>query len=159
MVMLTATMLVQIEDEFRRRIDIDQMLVSIFRAPITRQNIRYQMKRLVEREERSREREEEGKSRQLEIVTILVRQRQRQHGGGKVVVYCQSVSQTKQLAELLQCDAYHHYIADKQAKMQPFQQGRQSIMVSISAFSMGVDISDIRVIVYVDEPRSLLNYA
>ena len=158
-VMLTATMPVQMEDEFRRRMGIDQVPVSIFRAPTTRRNIRYRVKRLAEREGGRRGRGGEGKSQWLEAVAALVRQRQRQHGGGKVVVYCQSVPQTKQLAELLQCDAYHHHAPDKPAKMQAFQQGRQSIMVSTSAFGMGVDISDIRVIVHVDEPRSLLDYA
>ena len=160
-VMLTATMPVQMEDEFRRRIGIDQVPVSIFRAPTTRRNIRYRMKRLAEREGGRRGRPRRGgkESDGWRQWRRWCDTRQRQHGGGKVVVYCQSVPQTKQLAELLQCDAYHHHAPDKPAKMQAFQQGRQSIMVSTSAFGMGVDISDIRVIVHVDEPRSLLDYA
>jgi superfamily II DNA helicase RecQ len=76
-----------------------------------------------------------------------------------VVVYCQTVPQTKTLATLLQCDAYHHHAADKDIKMRAFQSGEQSLIVSTSAFGMGVDISNIRVIIHIDEPRSLLDYA
>ena len=67
--------------------------------------------------------------------------------------------QTKKLAGLLEYNAYHHYAADKEIKIRAFQLGEKSLIVSTSAFGMGVNISNIRVIIYVDEPRSLLNYA
>ncbi|TKA23825.1 hypothetical protein B0A49_13972, partial [Cryomyces minteri] len=37
--------------------------------------------------------------------------------------------------------------------------GKQRIIVATSALGMGVDIADIRVIIHVDRPRTLLDYA
>ncbi|EXJ76824.1 hypothetical protein A1O3_10531, partial [Capronia epimyces CBS 606.96] len=88
----------------------------------------------------------------------FIRQQVQRHSPGKAVVYCATVPQTKALAALLQCDAYHHHATDKDIKMEAFQSGEQSMIVSTSAFGMGVDIRDIRVIIHVDEPRSLLDY-
>ena len=168
MLMLTATMPMQIEDEFRRRMGIDQVGIRIFRSRTTRSNIRYGVQRLAPagragRGKAGRESGEAGTGSRgdawFDAVAALIQQKQRQHDGGKVVVYCQSVPHTKRLAALLQCDAYHHHALDKQIKMEAFRQGRQRVIVSTSAFGMGVDIYDIRAIVHVDEPRSLLDYA
>jgi superfamily II DNA helicase RecQ len=166
--MLTATMPVHMEDEFRRRMGIVDVAVSTFRDRTTRKNIAYRIHRLrstkkggskPKRSQRSPpDSEEVSASAQMETVADFVRQQGRRYPDGKVVVYCQTVPQTKALAALLECDAYHHHAGDKDIKMRAFQSGEKSLMVSTSAFGMGVDISDIRVIIHVDEPRSLLDY-
>ncbi|KIW33129.1 uncharacterized protein PV07_04620 [Cladophialophora immunda] len=94
----------------------------------------------------------------METIAHFVRQQVRRHPHSKVVVYCQTVPQTKALAALLAYDAYHHHAADKDIKMGAFQSGATSLIVSTSAFGIGVDIRDIRVIIHMDEPRLLLDY-
>jgi superfamily II DNA helicase RecQ len=167
MLMLTATMPVHMEDEFRRRMGIVDVAVSSFRDATTRKNIAYRVHRFrgsttsSTGKERKKENKNQnrGAQQQEEIMAHFVRQQVRESPGGKVVVYCQTVPQTKTLAALLECDAYHHHAADKDVKIRAFQSGEKSLIVSTSAFGMGVDISNIRVIIHIDEPRSLLDYA
>lgn len=169
-VMLTATMPVSMEDESRRRMGIQDVAVSAFRDITTRKNIAYRIHRLrsssrssttPKRERKHRvkgNREVEAVSSELEAMADFIRRQVQRHSPGKAVVYCQTVPQTKALAALLECDAYHHHAADKDIKIKAFQSGGKPLMVSTSAFGMGVDISDIRVIIHIDEPRSLLDY-
>ena len=42
--------------------------------------------------------------------------------------------------------------------MRLFREGCTTVIVSTSVFGMGVDIKDIRTIIYVDEPRLLMEY-
>ncbi len=77
---------------------------------------------------------------------------------GKAMIYCNMVNMTKDLAKVLNCWAFYHDVEEKMQILQWFCiEGR--MMVTMSAFSMGIDIADIRLIVHIGWLCTLLNYA
>jgi RecQ family ATP-dependent DNA helicase len=150
MVMLTATLPPSEEDELFRRMYVERDQVALFRAETARTNVAYQVVRI----------DEAAKKKEVEeMVLSIVRQKLRKHKTGKVVVYGNSVPKVKELAKQLGCDAYHHKAVGKASMLQAFAAGNKRVIVATSALGMGVDIPDIRCIVHVDWPFTVLDYA
>ena len=81
-----------------------------------------------------------------------------EYPSGKAVVYYNAIRQTIDLAEALDCHTFYYTATDKIIVLQWFRsEGR--IIVATSAFRMGIDITDIRLIVHIGWPRTLLDYA
>ena len=150
MVLLTATLPPCEEDTLFKRMSWIREEVSVFRAATSRSNIQYSV---VQAQGRSKQ----DRSAQL---TALVEQQLQQ--GGKVVVYSNSRAEVQRITEagLFVCEAFHSQIAvqRKHEVLDKFRAGQTRVLVATSAFGMGVDITDIRLIVHVDEPRCLLDY-
>ncbi|KAI0568208.1 RecQ Superfamily II DNA helicase, partial [Pyrenophora tritici-repentis] len=89
----------------------------------------------------------------------MVQQKVRKYKSGKIVVYGNSVPKVKGLAEKLKCHAYHHHAVGKASMLEEFMGGKQRVIVATSALGMGVDVPDIRCIVHMDWPFSVLDYA
>jgi superfamily II DNA/RNA helicase len=122
----------------------------LFRAETARTNVAYQVIKVCKAAEK----------KELEdIVLRMVRQKLRKYKTGKVVVYGNSVPKVKALAKQLGCDAYHHKAVGKASMLQAFTAGNQQVIVATSALGMGVDIPDIRCIVHIDWPFTVLDYA
>ncbi|TKA32264.1 hypothetical protein B0A49_13950, partial [Cryomyces minteri] len=150
MVLLTATLPPSEEEELWRRMYYEKEQVKVFRARTARVNVGY---RVIDVSGVGRQAEKEG------FVLKLIKARFEGCGTGKVVVYCNTVGRVKRFAEELGCDAYHHHAIGKDSILNDFTEGKQRIIVATRALGMGVDIPDIRVIVHVDRPRTLLDYA
>jgi len=75
----------------------------------------------------------------------------------KMVVYCNIVNMIKNLAQVLNCWAFYHDAEKKMWILQWFCIKRQ-IIVTMSAFSMKIDIIDIWLIIYIGWLCTLLNY-
>ena len=74
------------------------------------------------------------------------------------MVYYNAVQQTIDLAEVLDCYIFYYTAIDKIIVLQWFRsEGR--IIIATSAFRIRIDITDIRLIVYISWPRTLLDYA
>jgi superfamily II DNA helicase RecQ len=80
-------------------------------------------------------------------------------GGGKVVIYANTVRQAQVIAEMFGCEAYHSKQVDRAGVLERFIQGTTDVITATNALGMGVDISDIRVIFHIGTPRMLLDYA
>lgn len=76
-----------------------------------------------------------------------------------MVVYSNTVGRVKRIAQELGCNAYYHDAVGKASMLEEFIEGKQQVIVATSALGMGVDIPDIRCIIHVDRPRTLLDYA
>jgi hypothetical protein len=122
----------------------------MFRADTARTNVAYRVIR-VGKAIKKKEVEE--------MVLGVVRQKTRKYRTGKIVVYGNSVPKVKELAKKLGCHAYHHHAIGKAGMLEDFIGGKQRIIVATSALGMGVDIADIRCIVHMDWPFSILDYA
>lgn len=94
-----------------------------------------------------------------EPVLAFIRQRIRQAGQGKVIVYANTIRQVIELAQELECEAYYSQQIDKPSILQRFIQSQTQVITATSALGMGVDIPDIRCIIHVGMPRTLLDYA
>ena len=150
MVLLTATLPPSEEEELYRRMYFKKEQVRVFRARTARKNVAY---RVVDISGMGRRGDKE------EVVLGLIERQFRKYAAGKVVVYGNTVRKVKGMAEALGCDAYHHDAIGKERMLEDFRGGRQRMIVATSALGMGVDIPDIRCIVHVDRPRTLLDYA
>ncbi|GES66460.1 DEAD/DEAH box helicase [Aspergillus terreus] len=69
------------------------------------------------------------------------------------------ISQVVALAEQIGCEAYTSQAINRSRILARFVNGQRPIITATSALSIGVDILDIRLIIYVDTPRTLLDYA
>jgi superfamily II DNA helicase RecQ len=150
MVLLTATLPPSEEDELYRRMHFERDQVKMFRADTARTNIAYRVVRVGK----------EAKRQEVErMVLDMVRKKQRKYRTGKVVVYGNSVPKIKALAKKLGCNAYHHDAIGKASMLAGFMADKQRVIAATSALGMGVDIPDIRCIVHIDWPFSVLDYA
>ena len=150
MVLLTATLPPSEEEELYRRMHFEKGQVRTFRARTARKNVAY---RVVDTSGMG------GRGDKEKAVLGLIEERFQKHAAGKVVVYGSTVRKVKRIAEALGCDAYHHDAEGKDRMLEDFRAGRRRMIVATSALGMGVDIPDIRCIVHVDRPRTLLDYA
>jgi RecQ family ATP-dependent DNA helicase len=150
MVLLTATLPPSEEEELYRRMHFERDQVKIFRADTTRKNIAY---RVVTIGKKARQKEAD------QVVLRIVQQKQQQYPTGKMIVYGNDVAKVKRIAAKLGCHAYHSKATGKAGKLQDFMDGQHQVIVATSALGMGVDIPDIRCVVHMDWPFSMLDYA
>jgi superfamily II DNA helicase RecQ len=149
-VMLTAMLPPGKEEELFRRMHLDREQVKVFRARTTRTNVAYRVVQV----DKALKREEVE-----EVVVKMARRKIRQYKTGKIVIYGNSVAKVKKLAEQLRCNAYYHDVVGKASMLADFIARKQRVIVATSALGMGVDIPDIRCIIHIDWPRTILDYA
>lgn len=149
MVLLTATLPPSEEDELYRRMHFDRGRVKQFRARTTRVNVAYRVVQV----EGARGREQE------EAVVDFIREKTERVQSGRVVVYGNTVGKVQRIAQALGCTAYYHEAIGKASMLKEFMEGERGVIVATSALGMGVDIPDIRCIIHVDRPRTILDYA
>ena len=149
-VLLTATLPPSEEDKLYQRMHFNRDQVKMFRARTARVNVAYRVVRVgggVRREA------------QEKVVLELINKKVRRVKTGKVVVYGNTVGRVKKIAQALGYDAYYHDTISKASMLAEFMEGKQRVIVATSALGIGVDIPDIRCIIHVDRPRTLLDYA
>ena len=122
----------------------------MFRQPTTRTNVAYQTIKI----------SRSAKKKDVKsIVVKVVRQRMRKYRIGKLIVYGNSKLKVKALAEQLDCHAYYADAVGKASMLAEFIAGKQRVIVATSALEIGVDILDVRCIIYINWPFTMLNYA
>ncbi len=84
---------------------------------------------------------------------------------GKTVIFCRSRARTEQLSRFLQAEGYdacfYHAGMDRNSRdemQRRFQDGRCQILTATTAFGMGVDIPDIRLVIHDYLPDNLIDY-
>jgi len=75
-----------------------------------------------------------------------------------VIVYGQTKSQVQASSREFGCEAYHSEAVDRAGVMQRFQDGLHRVIAATSALGMGIDIPDIRCVIHIGRPRTLLEY-
>ncbi|CAI7613116.1 unnamed protein product [Penicillium viridicatum] len=155
MVYLTATLPPNNKDKLFRRIGTQRKDVHLFRDRTSRPNITYHIYRPVV------ERQYQYGNRYTQAPEIIdfIQQKVRDSLPGKVLVYANSVSAVNILTDILECDVYHGSQNTKTAILERFRTGKTSVITATSALGMGVNIPDIRCIIHIRAPHSLLEYA
>lgn len=150
MVMLSATLPPSLESRLWKQMHFQADEVKLFRTSTVQSNIAYQVHLLTSN----------ILPEQEIIVVETVRRLIQQYKPGKVIVYCNTVAKTLRLAKALNCLTYYHDL-DDQSKLNALHHIKDEglVIVATSAFGMGIDIPNIRAIVHVDKPRTLLDYA
>ncbi len=118
---------------------------KVFRKSFARPNISYVVRYTENKSER--------------LMTVL------NNTSGSAIVYVRSRRRTREIADLLNAagvaaDFYHAGLApeDKDLKQQAWKEGRRRVMVATNAFGMGIDKSDVRVVIHYDLPSSIEEY-
>jgi hypothetical protein len=93
-----------------------------------------------------------------EAVVAFIQDRIRRAAGGKVIIYANIIGQVTTMARVLGCEAYYSDQLDKAGVLDRFM-GTSTVIAATSALGMGVDIPNIRSIVHIGTPRTLLDYA
>jgi ATP-dependent DNA helicase RecQ len=86
-------------------------------------------------------------------------------GAGRAIIYCSTRKKTEMVADALRSAGFpaQHYHAGRTALARErahdaFSAGRARVLVATNAFGMGIDYSDVRVIVHFQTPGSLEAY-
>ncbi|KAH2209939.1 hypothetical protein KXW71_007305, partial [Aspergillus fumigatus] len=154
MVWLTATLPPSMEAELCRWMKHDQAAVTIYRAQTSRSNVAYRVWRP----------DMTGVGRgpyewiESEAVVAFIQDRIRWAAGGKVIIYANIIGQVTAMARVLGCEAYYSEQLDKAGVLVRFM-GASPVIAATSALGMGVDIPNIRSIIHIGTPRTLLDYA
>jgi len=84
---------------------------------------------------------------------------------GSSIIYCRNRRQTKNVTDLLQlqnisADFYHAGLAqdERSNKQNKWINNETRVMVCTNAFGMGIDKSDVRIVIHYDTPDCLENY-
>lgn len=79
--------------------------------------------------------------------------RLKKHPKRKAIVYCNTVKRVKKLTKYLrkkglQVESFYGACADKAGRLKRFAAGEVNVMVATNAFGLGVNISDIRLVIH-----------
>lgn len=155
LILLTATLPPSAEDRLWRQIRCKRSQVEFYRGRTSRPNIAYRVWRP------ALECGFEGPNRWIQMPCVIefVRQQIQRVPAGRVIVYGSTKTHVGILADLLQCDAFYGNQDDKAGIIERFRHGNTRVIVATSALGMGIDIPDIRCVIHLGWPRTMLDYA
>lgn len=140
---LTATATSEVVDDIQLQLRFKEK--NVFRMSFERKNLAYVVRKTDDR--------------YSELVHIL------QSVAGSAIVYVRSRRRTKETAEFLiangiSATSYHAGLepGTKDARQEEWQRGGVRVMVATTAFGMGIDKADVRLVVHIDVPSSIEEY-
>lgn len=140
---LTATATPEVRDDIMEKLAFPEP--RVFQKSFARSNLSYSV---------LQEEDKEGR-----LVKIL------QSVAGTAIVYVRSRKRTQQISDWLckyqiNADYYHAGISNelRSRKQEAWIQNKTRVMVATNAFGMGIDKSDVRLVVHIDLPETLEAY-
>jgi RecQ family ATP-dependent DNA helicase len=157
MIYLTATLPPTAENQLFQRLRTSREKVHLFRARTHRMNVAYRLWQptVPNKYANSYDWVENPEIRRF-IRDRITRARAQT---GRVVIYGPTTKTVEKLAQLVECEAYHSRTIDRNGVLARFQADTTGVVAATSALGMGVDIPNIRSIIHIGLPRSLLDYA
>ena len=101
--------------------------------------------------------EKKAKKQKKELIKLLKRKK-KAYWKRKMIIYYLSVRNCKKLTEKLNCKTFYHNTGNKKKILKKFVNGKQQIIIVTSVFGMKIDIVDIKIIVYTNELKMMLDY-
>ena len=142
---LTATATPEVIEDIQRQLDFHRPESNVFRMSYERKNLAYIVRRATDKDE--------------QLLHIL------QSVEGCAIVYVRSRKRTKEIADLLIQNGITalNYNAGLDAEVrderqEQWQNDQVRVMVATNAFGMGIDKSDVRLVIHMDCPDSLEAY-
>ncbi len=142
---LTATATPEVIEDIQRQLDFQRPESNVFRMSYERKNLAYIVRRATDKDE--------------QLLHIL------QSVEGCAIVYVRSRKRTKEIADLLNQNGITalNYNAGLDAEVrderqEQWQNDQVRVMVATNAFGMGIDKSDVRLVIHMDCPDSLEAY-
>ena len=142
---LTATATPEVIEDIQRQLDFQRPESNVFHMSYERKNLAYIVRRATDKDE--------------QLLHIL------QSVDGCAIVYVRSRKRTKEIADLLNQNGITalNYNAGLDAEVrderqEQWQNDQVRVMVATNAFGMGIDKSDVRLVIHMDCPDSLEAY-
>jgi superfamily II DNA helicase RecQ len=146
---LTATLPPSDEQQFCEAVGVPEADMTLFREETSRRNVAYKVM-------------EYEKGTLYEAIKELVERKKEQYPEtDKVVVYCRTIEQTKELAEVLQCRAYYREVGTEEQKgetLTELTEGQERVFTATNALGLGVDAPSIRTVIHTSIPFKLKQY-
>ncbi len=152
LVYLTATLMPSEEREFIRLMGLPaKEKIQWFRARTERKNVTYRVVAC-------------DRKRETQTLLELVARKKAQYGkDGKIIVYCETVEQTEELANELGAACFHRNAGSKEDKSGILRELKaydgQQVFTATNALGLGVDAPTIRVVIHVGRVRRLRDYS
>lgn len=140
-VLLTATLPPAVEPSLWQNLGFHGLPHHTLRTATTRLNIRYEVV-----------------TRTARTVLDFLRTQIARVTRGRVVVYGQTIRTIESIGSQLECPVYHATHPRKDRHLAQFFSGQRRTIVASSALGLGIDLPDVRLVVHVDPPRTLLDY-
>ena len=164
MVYLTAILPLNKEKEFFELINMRPEDMTMIRTSTTRSNIAYSMQMVAVITPK-----EASEAVTIRVREILDQKLEEYPWPAKMIIYCNIVMATDALATALNCNAYHRDIDTRDGKaerlrawisgMERERYGRGQVIIATNALGLGIDVPDIRVVIYVEIPFEMADYA
>jgi ATP-dependent DNA helicase RecQ len=150
-VALTATATAQCREDIYRQLAIEPSEIQLFHEGIDRPNLQIQVQQVWDEDQKMKT-----------IVDTIASAKFR---GGSVIIYFSLIKTLQRFSELLlgrQIDhvCYHGDLprAQRRRVQQDFMEGSRELALATPAFGMGIDKSDIRVVIHAETPGSIESY-
>ncbi|KAK3344543.1 P-loop containing nucleoside triphosphate hydrolase protein [Lasiosphaeria hispida] len=136
------------EAEFFTTLHLPRHQATIVRQYTTRHNISYIIHQAMSEEEVDK------------VVIQAMESRLAISPREKIILYCQRVDHTEEVAQLLGYSAYHGKVTEAKEKSQIIQQwlDHRGPIVATNALGAGIDIPDIQTTIHIGLPRSLHDF-
>ncbi|KLP03469.1 Uncharacterized protein Y057_10530 [Fusarium fujikuroi] len=164
MVYLTATLPPSKEGEFFELINARPEDVTMIRTSTSRANVVYSVQTLV-----AATVEQATEAVTTKVREVLDQKLEEYPWPAKMIVYCNTVVATDALATELNCDAYHRDVDTRDGKAERLRAwmsglereryGGGRVIVATNALGLGIDVPDIRVVMHVEMPFEMADYA
>jgi len=69
--------------------------------------------------------------------------------GEKILIFCSSITEVKEIAEFLKCASYYSGFPTKDKALLDWKEGRETVMVSTTGLGAGMNIRGVRVVIHV----------
>ncbi|NOY94745.1 MAG: RecQ family ATP-dependent DNA helicase [Deltaproteobacteria bacterium] len=152
MMAVTATATARVLEELIRRLGLREP--AVVRGDFRRPNLAFSVEHIATHDARTER-----------LVTLLEQAGLREPRSGKAIVYCATRKHTETVAAALKSRGFsaRHYHAgrskdERERAQRAFGAGRLRVLVATSAFGMGIDFPDVRVVAHYQTPGSVEAY-
>lgn len=147
-VFLTATLALEDQEEFLRRMQLVPAQVRWFRMRTTRKNIKYWVNDVYSIED------EEAAACEMVWAGLEA------YESGRIIVYSSDKKRIDRLARELACPAYYSDVDTAEGKERRMAQWKEArVIVATNALGLGIDVPDVRLVVHAGASRRLRDFA
>ena len=101
--------------------------------------------------------DKKAKKQEKKLIGLL--KKKKTYWRKKMMIYYLSVRDCKKLMEKLNCEIFYHNAKNQKKILEKFVNKKQQMVIATSVFEMKIDVADIKVIMHVNELKTMLDYA